>query len=129
VLVWKLDRFGRSVTHFLQGVRELSDRGIRFVSPNQGIDSDQRSPGGKLLLQLLAAIAEFERHVITERARAGLAEARRRGKRCGRPLNPLKRLRRAQAAELRRQGKTWREIAELLNVPLSTARRAALAAK
>ena len=64
VLVWKIDRFGRSVQEFVERVRTLDDVGVRFIAPNQGIDTDQRSPAGRLLTHILAAIAEFERDLI-----------------------------------------------------------------
>lgn len=86
VLVWKLDRFGRSALDLLTNLRQLDAAGVRFVAVTQGIDL---RPGGdamsRLMLTMLAAIAEFERDLISERTRLGLANARREGKQIGRP--------------------------------------------
>lgn len=121
VLVWKLDRFGRSLQEFVERVMLLDQLGIRFVAPSQGIDTDRRSPAGKLLMHILAAIAEFERELIRERVSAGIAEAKRRGKHCGRPLRVFARER---ALELRRKGMSWRAIERALGVPQATIRLA-----
>jgi len=90
VLVWKLDRFGRSAFDLLGNIRQLDAAGVRFVSVTQGIDI---RPGGdplsRLLITLLSAIAEFERDLIVERTRLGLANARRAGTRLGRPRVPM----------------------------------------
>jgi DNA invertase Pin-like site-specific DNA recombinase len=87
VLVWKLDRFGRSAFDLLGNLRQLEAAGVRFVSVTQGIDI---RPGGdpisRLLLTMLAGVAAFERDLIVERTRLGLANARRAGKRIGVPL-------------------------------------------
>ena len=120
VLCWKLDRFGRSVQEFLQRVMELDEAGVRFIALTQGIDTDQRSPTGKLLMHILAAIAEFERDLIRERVRAGVAEAQRRGKHCGRP----KRVVSIDTAErLRMAGMSLRAIAKEIAVPVATLAR------
>lgn len=121
VLVWKMDRFGRSLQHLIENVRILSQLGIRFIAPSQSIDTDQRSPMGKLIMHLMGAFAEFERDLIVERVRAGVAEARRQGKHCGRPARVF---RRDRAAALRREGKSWRAIAKELGVPVGTVRDA-----
>ena len=121
VLVWKIDRFGRSVQEFVGRILELDQAGVRFIAPSQGIDTDQRSPAGKLLMHILAAIAEFERALIQERVKAGVAEAKRRGKHCGRPKRVF---RRDQAAKLRQKGLSWRAISKKLGVPFSTIRLA-----
>lgn len=137
VLVWKLDRFGRSVVDFTTRLLELDQAGIRFVAPNQGIDTDHRSPAGRLLMHILSAIAEFERELIRERVAAGMAEHKRivaagqlgktRHTRSGKDLpagRPRKLFRRDLAASLRDQGLSWRQIARRLNVPQSTIRLA-----
>jgi DNA invertase Pin-like site-specific DNA recombinase len=121
VLVWKIDRFGRSVQEFVERVRALADVGVRFIAPNQGIDTDQHSPAGRLLMHVLAAIAEFERDLIQERVRAGVAEAKRQGKHCGRPKKVF---RRDEAQKLRAEGLSWRAIARRLGVPQATIRLA-----
>lgn len=120
VICWKLDRFGRSMVHLIENVRELDALGIRFVCPTQGIDTDQKSPTGRLILHILAALAEFERELIRERVKAGVAEAKRQGKHCGRPI---KIFRRDRVAEMRAQGRSWRDIAWELKIPVTTARR------
>jgi putative DNA-invertase from lambdoid prophage Rac len=121
VLVWKIDRFGRSVQEFIERVQTLFVYGVRFLAPNQGIDTDLKSPAGRLLMHILSAIAEFERDLIQERVRAGVAEAKRQGKHCGRPKKVF---RRDEAMKLRSQGMSWRAIARKLDVPQATIRRA-----
>lgn len=121
VLVWKLDRFGRSLQQLVDNVQVLDNLDIRFVAVTQSIDTDQRSPMGKFLMHLFAAFAEFERDLIVERVKAGVAEARRQGKHCGRPARVF---RRDRVVELREQGKSWREIAWELKLPVTTIRRA-----
>ena len=83
LVVWKLDRLGRSLRHLVDTVTGLADRGIGFRSLQEAIDTT--TPGGKLVFHVFAALAEFERDVIRERTRAGLAAARARGRRGGRP--------------------------------------------
>ncbi len=121
VLVWKIDRFGRSVREFTERVLDLDHSGIRFVAPSQGIDTDQASPAGKLLMHILAAMAEFERDLIRERVKAGVAEAQRRGKHCGRPKKVF---RRDEAVRMRKAGMSWRAIGAALKVPFATVRLA-----
>lgn len=114
VLVWKLDRFGRSALDLLSNIHQLENAGVRFVATSQGIDI---KPGGdpmsRLLLTMLAAVAEFERALIVERTRLGLAKARAAGKRLGRPRaadapDP------AVVATLRTEGKSWGQVARKL---------------
>lgn len=121
VLCWKLDRFGRSVQEFVDRVLTLDRAGVRFIATTQGIDTDQHSPAGKLLMHILAAIAEFERDLIRERVRAGVAEAKRRGKHCGRPKKVW---RRDEAVRLREEGLSWRAIAARLGIPQASIRLA-----
>ncbi|MFZ4695069.1 MAG: recombinase family protein [Verrucomicrobiia bacterium] len=92
VLCVKLDRLGRSLVHLAQMVGEFTDRGVALVVPGQGIDTSSGNAAGKLQMHVLMAIAEFERTMIQDRTRAGLATARARGKRLGRPpvLDPVK---------------------------------------
>jgi DNA invertase Pin-like site-specific DNA recombinase len=80
VACWKIDRWGRSMPHFVQSVRELDSLGVRFIARTQGIDTDQANPTAKLMLNMLAAFAEFERELIVERTLAGLARARKEGR-------------------------------------------------
>lgn len=83
VLVWKLDRPFRSTLHCLRTLEELRHRGVSFSCLTQDVDTS--SPTGQLLLTVLAAVAEFERSLIAERVREGMANARRKGSRIGRP--------------------------------------------
>jgi DNA invertase Pin-like site-specific DNA recombinase len=113
VLVWKLDRFGRSALDLLGRLRELESAGVRFVAVTQGLDL---RPGGdpmaRLLLAVLSGVAEFEKDLIRERTRLGLARARARGSVLGRPRverPPLPRV-----LELRERGRSWGEIAGAL---------------
>lgn len=85
VAVTKIDRFGRSVLHLTRGLRELEDCGIRFLAVQQGIDTDASNPTSRLLLHILAAVAEFERELIRERVTAGQRRAMAAGIRCGCP--------------------------------------------
>jgi DNA invertase Pin-like site-specific DNA recombinase len=83
VVVWRLDRLGRSLRHLLQTVAALESRGLAFVSLTESIDTS--TPGGRLVFHLFGALAEFERDLIRERTMAGLASARARGRTGGRP--------------------------------------------
>ncbi len=106
VLVWKLDRWGRSLRHLVNSLAELEALGIVFVSLKDNLDLS--TPSGRLMFQIIGAMAEFERSLIVERVRAGLRNARAKGKRLGRP--PLV-VDRAQMARLRTQGRSIRQIA------------------
>jgi putative DNA-invertase from lambdoid prophage Rac len=121
VMVWKLDRFARSLTQFMENVTLLDTFGIRFICVTQGIDTDHRSPAGKLMMQIFAAFAEFERALIVERVRAGVTEAKRQGKHCGRPTVIWDR-RRAEA--MRTGGASFRAIAAEIGIPEASIRRA-----
>lgn len=107
VIVWKLDRFGRSALDVLANIRDLDAAGVCFLAITQGIDI---RPGGdamsRLMLTMLAAVAEFERDLIRERTRLGMAKARESGKRIGRPRAAGPRL--ADVMDLRQQGRSWR---------------------
>lgn len=83
LVVWKLDRLGRSLVHLIEVIRSLRDGGIGFQSLQEQIDTT--SAGGRFYFHMLAALAEFERELIVERTRAGIIAARRRGVRIGRP--------------------------------------------
>src|SRR5579885_1081580 len=83
LVVWKLDRAGRSLTHLIDLLKGLKERAIEFVSLTEKIDTS--TPGGKLIFHLMGALAEFERDLIRERTNAGLAAAQARGSRAGRP--------------------------------------------
>src|SRR4051812_11398423 len=83
VVVWRLDRLGRSLRHLIDTIADLEARGVAFQSPNESIDTS--TPGGKLIFHVFGALAEFERDLIRERTRAGLSAARARGRTGGRP--------------------------------------------
>lgn len=109
VLVWKLDRFGRSLRHLLNSLAEFDALGISFAAYTNQIDTT--TPAGKLMFSMLGAFAEFERDLIRERVRAGIAHRRSKGLRVGRKpvaIDPL----RLQA--LRARGQTIRAIANTL---------------
>ena len=84
VLVWRLDRWGRSVADLLANLQELEHLGVGFVSLTEALDLT--TPAGRAMAGLLAVFAEFEREILRERVRAGMAHARQNGKRLGRPL-------------------------------------------
>jgi len=83
LVVWKLDRLGRSLKHLIQVMQLLDERGIYFKSVQESLDTS--TPGGKLIFHVFGALAEFERDIIRERTLAGLAAARARGRKGGRP--------------------------------------------
>ncbi len=87
VIVWKLDRLGRSLKDLIETLNLLKSRGVDFISLTENIDTT--TPGGKLIFHLMGALAEFERDLIRERTNAGLAAARARGRRGGRPRRLL----------------------------------------
>src|SRR5271155_4029113 len=117
VLVWKLDRWGRSVANCVRSIQELVSLGIRFLSPTESIDTGADSPMSKFLLHLFAAFAEMERGIIRERVCAGVRAANARGTVLVRPRRVF---RRDEALQLREQGMSWRKVAEALEVPMST---------
>ena len=120
IVVWKFDRFARSVSHLLRALETFRALGIEFVSLSEQIDTS--TPTGKMIFTVLGAVAELERSLIAERVRAGLRNAKAKGKRLGRPakqLNP------AQIAALRAQGASWRRIGAQLGVSPTKAYNAA----
>jgi DNA invertase Pin-like site-specific DNA recombinase len=120
VLVWKLDRFGRSLRHLVNALAELEALGVAFVSLRDNLDLS--TPSGRLMFQIIGAMAEFERALIQERVRAGLRNARAKGKRLGRPRADVNE---AQVADLRCSGASWRTVAKELGVGLGTVHRLA----
>jgi len=117
IAVVKLDRLARSVRHLTQLVGELEALGVDLVVLDQGIDTS--TPVGRLLFHVIGAIAEFETDLIRERTVAGIAAAKRRGKRIGRP-EALDRRGRDRAVRLRKAGHSFRAIAEQLEVSAAT---------
>jgi len=116
VVVWKFDRFARSVSHLLRALETFRALGVEFVSLSEQVDTS--TPTGKMIFTVLGAVAELERSLIAERVRAGLRNARAKGKRLGRPV---KRVNAAQIAALRAQGVPWRRIGAQLGVSAATA--------
>src|SRR6202790_4699764 len=102
VVVWKFDRFARSVSHLLRALETFKALGIEFVSLSEQVDTS--TPAGKMVFTVLGAVAELERSLIVERVRAGLRHARAKGKRLGRPKKYVDE---AQIASLRAPGHSW----------------------
>jgi putative DNA-invertase from lambdoid prophage Rac len=117
VLVWKLDRFGRSVINLNQGINDLKSYGIRFLAVSQNLDTDNSNPTAGLLLNILAAMAEFELELIRERTISGVAAAKAAGKVLGRPAKVF---RRDEAIRMRQEGMSYRAIAKTLHVAPTT---------
>jgi DNA invertase Pin-like site-specific DNA recombinase len=119
VCVWRFDRFARSVSHLLRALETFKALGIDFVSYSEQMDTS--TPAGKMVFTVLGAVAELERSLIVERVKAGLRNARAKGKRIGRPAADVDA---SQIALLRTHSVSWREIARRLGVSARTARRA-----
>jgi putative DNA-invertase from lambdoid prophage Rac len=119
VLVWRLDRWGRSVADLLATLQELEHLGVGFVSLNEALDLT--TPAGRAMAGLLAVFAAFEREILQERVRAGLAQARQNGKRLGRP--PSAALQAGQVLKLYRSGVSKAEIARRLQIGRTSVRR------
>ena len=119
VLVWRLDRWGRSVTDLLATLEELEHLGVGFVSLAEALDLT--TPSGRAMAGLLAVFAEFEREILRERVRAGLADARRNGTRLGRPMTAG--LQADKVRKLHRAGVSKAEIARHLQIGRTSVRR------
>ena len=119
VLVWRLDRWGRSVTDLLATLQELEHLGVGFVSLTEALDLT--TPAGRAMAALLAVFAEFEREILRERVRAGLAHARQNGKKLGRPTTAG--LHAHQVRNLHRAGVSKAEIARRLQIGRTSVRR------
>jgi DNA invertase Pin-like site-specific DNA recombinase len=136
LLVWKLDRFGRSLVDCLNHIRILEENSVRFIAVTQGLDTDLRNPASRFLLHVLGAAAEFERGLIRERTQAGQTRYRQDfesgnvGKsvnsRSGRSMPPHRPRRvfdRERVLRLRCQGQSYRQIAKSLSLGLGTVAR------
>jgi len=119
VLVWRLDRWGRSVTDLLATLQELEHLGVGFVSLTEALDLT--TPAGRAMAGLLAIFAEFEREILRERTRAGLAHARQNGQKLGRPTTAA--LHTAEIGKLHRAGVSKSEIARRLQIGRTSVRR------
>ena len=119
VLVWKLDRFGRSLKHLVNALAEFEALGITFASLKDNLDLS--TPSGRLMFQIIGAMAEFERSLIQERVRAGLRNAKAKGRKLGRPRVAVDACR---IATLRAQGCSWGTIHRETGIAKGTAQRA-----
>jgi len=138
VVVYKLDRFGRSVREVLNNIEILDQCGVRFIVPGQGLDTDKSSAISRFLLHVLGCVAELERSFISDRTTAGYEAYRaayraggigvgRKHSKSGKDLGvgrPQRVFRRDQAVLLRKRGMSFRDIAAKLKVPRTTVRRA-----
>jgi len=117
LVVWRLDRLGRSLPHLIDTVRGLEDRAVGFRSLTEAIDTT--TPGGRLVFHIFASLAQFERELIRERTQAGLTAARARGRVGGRKtvLTPAKE---RQARRMLAEGATKAEVAGVVGVSVST---------
>ena len=119
VACWKLDRFGRSLRHVVTALADFEALGIAFVSLRDQLDLS--TPTGRFMFQIVAAFAELERAMIAERVRAGLENAKRKGKKLGRHPIPVDK---ARIARLRASGASIRAISGLLGISLGTVHKA-----
>jgi len=118
VLVWKIDRFGRSLKHLVNTLADLCAYGVAFVSFRDNLDLS--TPSGRLMFQIIGAMAEFERSLIQERVKAGLRNARAKGKKFGRPRAEVDADR---VFALRREGLSWSQVCRTLSVSKGSAQR------
>ena len=120
VLVWKLDRFGRSVQHLVNAIQELERHNVAFISLNDNVDLS--TPQGRLTFHIISAMAEFERSLIIERTKAGLRNAVSKGKTLGRPTGSS--IDGERVRPLRESGQTWEAVSDALGCSVSTCKRA-----
>ena len=121
LLVWKLDRLSRSLKDLIVTLDDLRVYGIDFLSYDNNLDTS--TPTGKLVFQIVGAVAEFEKEIIRERVVAGLATARNKGKRLGRP--PISKYVYDQALKMRSEGLSFRNIGKVLGIDEGTIRKRA----
>src|SRR5271166_2633666 len=117
ILVWRFDRFARSTKHLLLALEEFRSLGVQFISFQENIDTT--SPLGQALFTIVSAVAQLERDLIRERVRAGLRNARAKGKKFGRPSSGVDP---SRIVALRASGASWRQIAEALGIGYGTVR-------
>ncbi len=118
LVVWRLDRLGRSLPHLVETVRELLDRGVGFKSLQEAIDTT--TSGGKLIFHIFASLAEFERDIIRERTNAGLSAARARGRKGGRPPGVDEKKQKAALALKASPAYSVKEICEIVGISRNT---------
>jgi DNA invertase Pin-like site-specific DNA recombinase len=119
VVVWRFDRFARSVSHLLRALETFKALGVEFVSLSEQVDTS--TPTGKMVFTVLGAVAELERSLIAERIKAGLRNARVKGKRLGRPRVAVDA---ARVGALRAHGRSWRQITVEMAISKGSAQRA-----
>src|ERR1035437_3843185 len=118
VIVYRYDRFARSLRQLVNALEEFRSLGIDFISLHEGVDTS--TPNGRLVFGIFASIAEFERELIRDRVKSGIAAARAKGKRLGRPRRVVDS---SRITALRTQGISWATIGEQLGVSEGTARQ------
>ena len=120
IVVWRFDRFARSVSHLLRALETFNALGVQFVSLSEQVDTS--TPTGKMVFTVLGAVAELERNLIVERVRAGLRHARAKGKSLGRPRKTVDI---DSINSLRASGHSWRTIAGMMGLSVGTVYAAA----
>ena len=118
LVVWRLDRLGRSLKHLIELMSELEEQGIGFQSVTEAIDTT--TPGGKLVFHIFGALAEFERNLIRERTKAGLEAARARGRQGGRPKKKDAKQRALAVTLYREKGHSVGEICQMMGISKPT---------
>lgn len=119
IVVWRLDRWGRSVTDLMTTLRELTDLGVGFASLNEALDLT--TPSGRAMAGMLAIFADFEREILRERVRAGIAQARKEGRPHGRPRSASLRI--DEVKRMKLEGLSHSEEARRLKIGRTTVRR------
>lgn len=120
IVVWRLDRWGRSLADLVVTLKELGELGVGFVSLTEALDLT--TPTGRAMAGLLSVFAEFEREILKERVKAGIAQARKRGKPIGRPRSAMSK--ETEIKDLHAQGLSKSEIARRLSIGRASVRRA-----
>lgn len=124
VLVWKLDRWGRSLSHLIESIRTLRSQDVRWIATTQNLDTGDENPMSRAMLGMMAVFAEFEREMIRERVTAGMAVAKQRGTRSGKAIGrPRKVLDRSKVRLWASEGWSLRDIADRVGVGRSTIHR------
>ena len=119
ILVWRLDRWGRSLADLVVTLQELNELGVGFVSLTEAFDLT--TPTGRAMAGLLAVFSEFEREILSERVKAGIAQARKEGRRLGRPPTAARKAKKVK--QLHAQGQSKSQIARQLGIGRTSVRR------